>query len=249
MAIPARRRNALISLNRAIYWSARHWLGLFILLTGIWVALPWLAPVLMHWGLETPARWIYFIYSFQCHQLPQRSYFLFGPQPSLSLEFIQQAWQNTNDPSVLRQFIGSPELGWKVAWSDRMVSAYGMIPVAAALWGLLRKRIRPMSLRTFFLLSLPMAVDGGTHMLSDLAGIGQGFRYTNQWLAILTANRFPASFYAGTTLGSFNSIMRLITGTLFAFGVVGFAMPYLEEAFRDMARTIEDKFKRAGVDA
>ncbi len=200
----------------------------------------------MHYGLETPARLIYLIYSFQCHQLPQRSFFLFGPQPMLSLEQIQQVWQNTNDPSVLRQFIGTPELGYKVAWSDRMVSAYGMIPVAATFWGLLRKRLRPMSLLTFILLALPMAIDGGTHMLSDMAGIGRGFRYTNDWLATLTASRLPETFYVGTTLGSFNSTMRLLTGTLFAIGVVGFLLPFLAEGFADMAHEIEEKFKRAG---
>jgi len=75
-------------------------------------------------------------------------------------------------------------------------------------------------------------LDGGTHMLSDLTGgIGVGFRYTNQWLAILTNNAFPPTFYLGDALGSFNSWMRLITGVLAGLGIAWFALPYLEESF------------------
>lgn len=80
---------------------------------------------------------------------------------------------------------------------------------------------------TLFL--LPMFIDGGTHFLSDLAGLGQGFRYTSVWLANLTNHVFPATFYAGDALGSFNSWMRLITGQLFGLGVVRFGFPYLDE--------------------
>jgi hypothetical protein len=37
----------------------------------------------------------------------------------------------------------------------------------------------------------------------------------------------PASFYAGDALGSFNSLLRLISGVLFSLGVVWLAAPYL----------------------
>jgi len=90
-------------------------------------------------------------------------------------------------------------------------------------------------------------VDGGTHMISDLAGIGQGFRDSNAWLAALTNSAFPVNFYAGDALGSFNSQMRLMTGVLFGLGAVWLAYPYVESAFADTARQIEDKFQRAGL--
>lgn len=70
-------------------------------------------------------------------------------------------------------------------------------------------------------------MDGGTHTISDFAGIGEGFRDTNQWLAILTNNSFPAIFYAGDALGSFNSMMRLITGILAGLAVIWLAFPYI----------------------
>ncbi|MCJ7825137.1 MAG: DUF2085 domain-containing protein, partial [Anaerolineales bacterium] len=152
------------------------------------------------------------------------------------------------DPIVLRHFNGDPALGFKVAWSDRMVSAYTSIPLFALLWWPFRNRIRPIAFIGFVLLLLPMAIDGGTHIISDLAGIGQGFRDTNEWLFILTNHSLPSTFYVGDALGSFNSWMRLITGVLFGLGIVWFSFPYFQEAFEDSAKAFDAKFTRAEVE-
>jgi hypothetical protein len=90
-----------------------------------------------------------------------------------------------------------------------------------------------------------MVIDGGSHFISDMTGIGEGFRYTNAWLAFLTNNSLPVSFYVGNGLGSFNSWMRLITGILFGVGLVWFSFPLIDDAFHDIARAIEAKFTRA----
>ncbi|GAB4456615.1 MAG: DUF2085 domain-containing protein [Anaerolineales bacterium] len=206
-------------------WLGSHWFALFLIGYGLWVFTPFLAPVFMRLGWESAARVVYFIYSFFCHQLPERSFFFFGAKPMYSLTEIQAAWQNTNNPLILRQFIGNEAMGWKVAWSDRMISFYTSIWLFAALWYPLRRRIRPLTWWGFVLLLLPLALDGGTHMISDLAGIGQGFRDTNEWLRILTRDAFPATFYAGDALGSFNSLMRLITGPLAGVGLVWLLFP------------------------
>ena len=92
----------------------QHWFVWFTIGLGIWVLLPWLAPVLMHLGVPGLAHVIYFLYSPQCHQLPQRSYFLFGNQLMIPLKDILAAYP-VGDPLQLRPFIGTPELGWKVA--------------------------------------------------------------------------------------------------------------------------------------
>jgi len=76
-----------------------------------------------------------------------------------------------------------------------------------------------------------MVLDGVTHLVSDFSGLGNGFRYTNDWLAILTNKAFAPSFYLGDSLGSFNSWMRWATGFLFSFGLVWWAFPYLDEQF------------------
>lgn len=207
------------------------WIKLFLWIYGLWVILPFLAPVLMQTGWVVQAKALYNLYSLFCHQLPQRSLFLFGQKSMYSLAEVQVAWRNTVDPSVLRQFIGDPAMGWKIAWSDRMISFYGGVWVFGLLWLPFRKRVKQISWWGFILLLLPIAVDGSTHMVSDLAGIGNGFRDTNIWLVSLTNNFFPATFYVGDVLGSFNSWMRWITGLLAGLGLVWLTFPSIESAF------------------
>ncbi len=212
-------------------WLARHWFETFLVIYGLWVWLPFLAPVFMQIGWSGAGKAVYFVYSFFCHQLPERSFFLFGQKAMYSLSEIQAAWQDTINPLILRKFIGNADMGWKIAWSDRMISFYTSIWLFAMLWSPFRRKVKPLPWWGFVLFLLPLALDGGTHMLSDLAGIGQGFRDTNQWLALLTNNSLPASFYAGDALGSFNSFMRVISGLLAGFGIVWFAFPHIEASF------------------
>jgi uncharacterized membrane protein len=243
--VSAHRRALVIALNRAVLDFLRHWL-FFNLFWGIFVITPWLAPVLMQTGQESAARTIYLIYSTQCHQLPQRSFFLFGSKLTYSLSEIQAAWREMNHPAILRQFIGNPELGWKVAWSDRMVSMYTSIFVAGLLYALVRWRLKPLPLKALPLFILPLVIDGSTHLVSDFAGIGQGFRDSNAWLVVLTGNTLPAWFYTGDVLGSFNSWLRLLTGVLFGVGVVWFIYPHFEQFMRESGDKLEAKLQRAG---
>jgi uncharacterized membrane protein len=212
---------------------SRNWFILFIVGYGLWVWSPFLAPLFMRLGWEGPASGVYFIYSFFCHQLPERSYFLFGPQASYSLSQIQAVWIDTINPLLLRKFIGTPEMGWKVAWSDRMISFYGGTWLFALLWYPFRRRIRSLPWWSLILFFLPMALDGVTHAVSDFAGIGQGFRDSNLWLAKLTDFALSPAFYAGDALGSFNSWMRLVTGLLAGIGLVWFAFPYMDAALSE----------------
>jgi len=208
-------------------WIGDHWLETFLLVYGAWVFAPFLAPVFMHIGWVGAGKAIYFMYSFFCHQLPERSFFLFGQKSMYSLSEIQAVWQSTINPMILRQFTGNEIMGWKIAWSDRMISFYTSVWLFAVVWYPFRRRIKPLRWWGFALLLLPIILDGGTHTISDLAGIGQGFRDTNAWLAALTKNAFPVTFYVGDALGSFNSIMRFLTGLLAGFGIGWLLFPYV----------------------
>jgi uncharacterized membrane protein len=156
-----------------------------------------------------------------------------------ALPDILAVWGDTANPLLLRRFVGNAAMGWKVAWSDRMVSMYGSILLTAWVWGLMRNRLKPLPLWGLVLFALPMVVDGTTHFLSDLGGLDQGFRYTNAWLAALTGNFFPEAFYPGNALGSFNSWMRLVTGILFGIGIVWYGFPYIEEIALGTRKRIE----------
>ncbi len=209
---------------------SRYWIAVFGIAFGIYAGLPFLAPVFMHIGWKGAGNAIYFIYSFLCHQLPERSFFLFGPKLSYSLAEIGATGQDTSNLLALRHFIGNAAKGWKVAWSDRMVSMFTSLWAFGLLWWPLRRRLPKLPFWGLVLFLLPMAVDGGTHFLSDLAGIGLGFRDTNLWLATLSQNVFRPEFYAGDAWGSFNSLMRLLTGILFGLGITWFAFPILNDA-------------------
>ncbi len=225
-------------------WAARNWVWGVCFILGVYVGLPWLAPIFMKIGWTGPANLIYALYSTQCHQLPERSFFLFGPKTMVSLSDIQSGWQNTDNPLMLRKFIGNPDMGWKVAWSDRMVYMYTSIILFATLLFVPRqKTLKPMPWWGFLLLLLPMAVDGSTHFISDLSGIGNGFRDSNLWLAILTNHSLPVTFYAGDAFGSFNSWMRLITGLLFGLGIVWFLFPHIQASFIQPATQYESNFQ------
>ncbi|MCL4562976.1 MAG: DUF2085 domain-containing protein [Chloroflexi bacterium] len=223
------RAASAIPTRQAIDYTLPHWFVILLIILSVWVGLPFLAPVMMHLGWTLPAMAIYTFYSFQCHQLPERSFFLFGQHFMYPLSQIQAVWKNTNDPAVLRQFIGNAQMGWKVAWSDRMVSMYTTLVIFAPVWWFLRRRWKILPWWGLFLFLLPMAIDGGTHLISDLSGIGMGFRSSNVWLAALTHHAFPPTFYAGAAWGSFNSIMRLLTGVLFGVGVDWYALPRLNQ--------------------
>lgn len=76
--VPNHARSRGVLLNRLVYQLSRHWLLIVDLLFLLFMALPWLAPVFMKLGWTNAGNAIYLIYSFECHQLPQRAYFLLG---------------------------------------------------------------------------------------------------------------------------------------------------------------------------
>lgn len=243
-------RRWVIRTWRALLWFFDRWVLVFTLFFGLINVLPFLAPVFMRLNWTLPANVIYTLYSLMCHQMAQRSFFLFGQQPMYNLiEFpLSLTGNTTTDMTMLRLFVGDPDFGWKVAWSDRMVYMYGAIWLAGMVFGWLRhrRRIKPLSLVGFALLLLPMLLDGGTHLLSDLAGgLTGGFRYENQWLAVLTNRMLPTWFYVGDAFGSFNSWMRLLSGLTFGIGTVWLAYPYLDGAMTESAGVLRAKLQRA----
>ncbi|MBN2471596.1 MAG: hypothetical protein JXN59_12810, partial [Anaerolineae bacterium] len=81
----AARRRA-IRMQRGVLWLSKHWLRLVLLFFGMYVGLPFAAPILMQAGAEGPARVVYTLYKPMCHQYAFRSWFLFGEQPAYPRE-------------------------------------------------------------------------------------------------------------------------------------------------------------------
>ena len=239
-------RRIIKSVDTIALFVVKHWLAIFLIVYGAWVWLPFLAPLFMHNGWTGAGNALYFMYSLFCHQLPERSLFFFGPQTMYSLQQIGQVW-STENQLVLRQFVGTPEMGWKMAWSDRMISTYGGIWLGALCYAILGKRAPRIPLWLWILVGvIPLGLDGITHFINDIVAgsSGQGFRDTNDWLRVLTFNAFPAEFYYGNMLGSFNSWARWITGLLFGILTVFAIFPYIGAGLKDTQRDLEYQLAR-----
>jgi uncharacterized membrane protein len=215
------QRGLVLAADRFIFWLGRHWLALANLGAFLYVGLSFLAPVLMHMGLEASAHAIYALYSPLCHQLPQRSWYLFGARAAYTA--AELARQVGAEGLVQHGYIGDAELGYKVALCQRDTAIYGTILLAGLVYGLARRRLRPLSLWAYLLLGvLPIALDGGIQFLSYALPLF-----------------FPS--LAFQPLES-NPLRRAITGALFGLATVWLAYPHAQEAFSDVLTTLEKRF-------
>ncbi len=215
---------------------SKHWLLIANLVSGLFAGLPWVAPALMARGYSHLGRLIYTAYSIFCHQLPQRSYFLFGERVSHSMPEIV-AVVHSDEFAALRAFLGTPEMGYKVALAHRTLAIYTGIAVGGFLFALLRRRVRPFPLQRYLLFLAPVAVDGLTHMLTDMLP-AITWRETNEWLRILIDGwaHLPSAFYTGTGVGSLNWLLRTWTGGLLGLGTVWLVYPYVDMSLRVMGQ-------------
>ncbi len=218
-------RKLVLTADRFIFWLSKRWLGVFNTLAFVYVGLPFLAPTLMHLGAETAASLIYTIYSPLCHQLPQRSWFLFGPQIAYRLPELMALAPDEVVDAFSNSFVGNEALGYKVAFCQRDVAIYGAIFLFGLIYSLLRRRwdIQPLPWWAYIILGLvPMGLDGGYQFLSYALPL----------------------VFPGISLEPYETtpLMRLITGTLFGGATVWLAYPYVQESMEDVQASLERRF-------
>jgi uncharacterized membrane protein len=102
--------------------------------------------------------------------------------------------------------------GHQVAFCHRCAAMYTAIALAGLVFALLRKRIRPTTLKVGGLLLLPILLDGGTHMITDVFGLG--FRG------------------GGDAIGTPNFWLRMITGVLVGIAMLVAVFPRVERDLR-----------------
>ncbi|NOX61928.1 MAG: DUF2085 domain-containing protein [Chloroflexi bacterium] len=169
--------------NAVAEFLGRHWAAVVNVALLLYVGLPLLAPVLMHAGATAPARAIYIMYTPFCHQLPERSYFLFGQSPIYDIEELRADGVELSDNVWLRRaYIGDSEHGYKTAICQRDLAIYGTMFLAALFFSLRRVRVPRLPIILFFLMLIPIAVDG----LTQLAGL----RSSNWMLRTITGALF-----------------------------------------------------------
>jgi uncharacterized membrane protein/glutaredoxin len=161
-------------LDHAMNFVSHHWLRFISIALGIFVGLPWLAPLFAALGWWDLANPIYTAYALTCHQLPERAGNVFGYQ-------VAFCYRNTAIYAGIL-FFG---ILFGIA-RDRNVS-----------W--LQWLRKPLKWYWFVLLLVPLFVDGVTHMIGirDMLSqdmdtsfgsfyIGSQTFSLNWWLRIIT---------------------------------------------------------------
>lgn len=165
---------------------SKHWAGMINLLLLFYVGLPFLAPMFMQVGWTFPARVVYAVYAPACHQLPERSYFLFGESPVYDLDELHNDGVALSDNLLLRRrYIGDDEHGWKVAICQRDVAIYGSMFLAGLIFTLARFRFPQLSWKLYLLFLVPLALDGGLQLV--------GLHQSNWLLRTITGVLFGAA--------------------------------------------------------
>ena len=170
-----RRRGSLVSAGAAL---GTHWLAWANTLTALFVALPFVAPALLALGQPEAASLLYAAYRGVCHQWAFRSYFLFGSRPTYGMDELSQLV----GPTQVYSFLGTPELGYKVAFCERDVAIYLAVLGGGLLYARLRHRVPALGPLGYLALIVPMALDGFTQLF--------GWRESSVELRTLTGTLF-----------------------------------------------------------
>ncbi|MFZ0546963.1 MAG: DUF2085 domain-containing protein [Candidatus Promineifilaceae bacterium] len=253
------QRSLVIGIDRVIYGVSKHWLAVFNILVAIYVGLPVLAPVLMHVGLTRPARVIYTVYSPMCHQMAQRSFFLFGDQPVYPREIAGTSYTPiesyikdlpefqgiTTDNwgaffPAARAFLGNEQMGYKTALCERDMGIYGAILAGGLLYAVLRRRyhVKPLPVMLFIILGMgPIGLDGFSQLFSYWFTPASGAAATG--IMATLSHLLP--------LRESPPLLRTLTGIWFGLTLVWLAYPNVEEGMIDSEKNLGDKLRRAGA--
>jgi len=226
------RGRTVTSGDRTSLWISKNYIHVFNLLMLIYVGLPFIAPVLMKNGAELPANVIYRFYSILCHQLPFRSWFLFGEQAFYPRELASIpgviTYETINNNTQIdifsdRQFLGNDTIGYKVALCQRDVAMYLAMLIFGVGFALSGRRIRAIPWYLWLLIGVgPIALDGFSQLPSAIPGLPA-------WLPMREST----------------PLLRTITGTLFGVMTTWYLYPMIEETMKETRRLVTRKLATA----
>ena len=242
--LPGSNRSLVVFLQLGVWWLSRFWLPLALLLAIGMLTLAMLAPALEAEGYTDAAQTVYRWLAPHDHQLPHRSYYLFGQQGWIRSYSLEQILSWGADADNLRAFTGNEEIGFKMGLNHRMTAIFVGIVVGGLIWTFAGGRPR-VGGTAFLLMTLPLLVDGFSHMASDLNG--NGYRQVNLWAVWLTGNFFSPTFYQESTIGTLNWWLRSVTGLIFGLGLVWFLFTYMSYRFTLIQLKLEPKLRKVGA--
>lgn len=215
--------------ERVSDWMSVRYIWVINVILAVFLGGAFLPPILMEAGAESAAKVIYAIYSPFCHQLPFRSYFLFGEQAYYPRElagipnvisYEQISGENELDIFVARDFIGNQTAGFKTALCQRDIAIFGMMLLFGIYFGITGQKTRPI--RWYYLIFLgllPMLIDGASQLKGVLVS------ELPDWLPLRESTPF----------------LRTLTGGLFGLFTAWFVLPYMEESMQTTRRILARK--------
>ena len=219
--------------DRIMFYISKHFLTGFVIFLGLYVGLPFLAPVLMKAGWTGPAKVLYKTYSVTCHQLAFRSWFLFGEQPAYPRAaakvpglrtFGEATGLDENDLWAARQFIGDERLGYKVAFCERDVAIWGAFFLFGVYYWVRKRQGRPPKpLKWYWWILIgwvPIGLDGFSQILSQFPGS-------------------PLPYRESTPL------LRTLTGFIFGLTTAWFMIPQMDESMEETYRLLLKRLRHA----
>jgi uncharacterized membrane protein len=228
-------RGLVLWADRRILWLSKHWLAALNIFMLLFVGLPFLAPILLAAGYSGPANFIYSLYRMTCHQLPSRSYFIFGQQVAFCQRDVAIYGSMLLGGLVfglVRHRLHPLPVGWYILFLVPIALDGGM--QLASIW-----------LEVGIPINLLWAI--GLIALGIAMTILRYLRYLS-WHSYLFFAFGPLALLYLQYVGPHTSnwLLRTITGFIFAFGTVWFTYPYLETAFADIHRQLNLKLHSTG---
>ena len=209
MPSAARHARLAAAIDGASSGVARWWLAIWLLASGLFISLPYAAPLLARAGWRRAAGWIYTLYLPTCHQLPHHSWFLFGRRAHYDWPSVQPFTGAPLDAplTAFHSPVRVAEIGYQAAICQRDTAIWGAVFAASLAYAWLRRRrLRTgpappgLPLRLYLLALLPIGVDG----LTGLVGLRES-----------------------------TPLLRTLTGGLFGAATAWFALPQLDAGFAE----------------
>jgi len=196
-------------------WFGRNYLHLILGSLFLFISLSFLAPVFLQIGLTLPAKVIYLMDGFFCHQLPFRSWFFFGDQPYYPLagagikniqSFEDYFHPSTMDLSAIRLITGNSKAGYKLAICQRDIAMYLSLWIFGLIFAFKDRKIKKLPFWIWLVFGfLPLALDGGLQILGNLD-----------------------IDFLGTFAHESTPLLRTITGSLFGLFTSWYLFPSLD---------------------
>lgn len=226
------RQDPLEVSDKISLWISKWYMVVIIVFLGIYVTMPVIAPILHKANKPGVARIIYAVYSPLCHQLPYRSFFIYGLQPFYPRALAQvdgyatfeQIFRVDNEPLTKTRHIdgseaigaGNGHAGYKMTICERDFAIYLSLFLFGLFFQVTGKKIKTLPWLLWLLFGLvPIALDGGSQlpaMVSFLKGLG----------------------FARES----SPLLRVITGTLFGTLTGWYLFPMIAESMKETRQGI-----------